>query len=74
MDEFDAQAVDAIEVRLIALEEITAARWPRRMILRRRLARSLRASDAAYADAAGTFTGRRVQAAGDDLIIRAQRR
>jgi hypothetical protein len=70
MDEFDAQAAAAIEDRLIALEEITAARWPRRMILRRRLARSLRAVDAAYAEAAGTFAGRRVQAAGDDLINR----
>lgn len=50
-----------LENRIISLEEIVAARWPRRALLRRRLARELRASVAGYTDdhiLRGDFRGR----------------
>lgn len=64
--DFTDWAVDGIEDRLIRLEEIVAARWPRSWLLRRRLARELRASVARLDDAmpglpAG-FRGRRAEA------------
>jgi hypothetical protein len=71
--ESGALALSDLEDRIIAVEEVLAARWPRSRLLRRRLARSLRATDAAYRDAAGSFAGRRVQAAGDELIAAAAR-
>jgi hypothetical protein len=38
----DDYAIDALGDRIAAVEEIIAARWPRRMLLRWRLGRSLR--------------------------------
>ena len=43
-------AADSLENRVVRLEEIIAARWPRSWLLRRRLAREIRASVAGYAD------------------------
>lgn len=59
---------DVLEDRVIAIEQIIAARWPRSWFLRRRLARELRASVAGYADSfipRGDFAGRRLQAASE---------
>jgi hypothetical protein len=67
---FADEAESMLEDRIIALEEITAARWPRRIIVRRRLARKLRASGRAHAYAGRSFRARRIEAAGDDLILR----
>ena len=64
---------DINEDRISALEEIVAARWPRSMTVRRRLARQLRASAAGYAAMETDFTRRRSQAVGDELIMRIQR-
>ena len=47
--------IGALEDRVSALEEIVAARWPRSMFLRRRLARQLRASAATFAWAGPDF-------------------
>lgn len=54
--------VDAAWDRIARLEEIAAARWPRRWLLRRRLAREVRASVAACDPGCGDFTARRYQA------------
>jgi hypothetical protein len=57
---------EALEYRVSALEEIVAARWPRRMVLRARLARQLRAS---LRNVQGsTFAERRAEAAGLDWL------
>jgi hypothetical protein len=68
--DFTDRTIDLNEDRISALEEIVAARWPRRMLLRRRLARSLRASAAAHAYAGRTFAGRRAEAVGLELTAR----
>ena len=54
-----------LEERISALEEIEAARWPRRILVRRRLARDLRASVAGYGWTGGDWAERRAQAIGD---------
>ena len=59
--DFSDRTIDICEDRISALEEIVAARWPRSWLLRRRLARSLRASVAGYA----TVATRRAPVAGD---------
>jgi hypothetical protein len=64
----DAYA-SVLERRVIRLEEIIAARWPRSMFLRRRLAREVRASVAAWDEAyipRGDFYARRLEAAGQE--------
>lgn len=69
--EFDADDAGQLEDRVIRLEEITAARWPRSMFLRWRLAREIRASVAGYDDSyipRGDFYGRRRQWSGDALV------
>lgn len=58
-------ALDMVEDRLSAIEELLAARWPRRMFLRRRLARELRASSALFTWAGETFAARRAEAMND---------
>ena len=63
-------AAGALEDRVSALEEIIAARWPRRILLRRRLARQLRASAAAFAWAGETFRARRAEAMSEDIANR----
>jgi hypothetical protein len=70
--EMTDRAIDAIEDRVAALEEITAASWPRSAVLRRRLRRELRATDARYATAARDFRGRRAEWAADQGIISSQ--
>jgi hypothetical protein len=63
-------AIDVIEDRVSALEEIIAARWPRSMFLRRRLARELRASSATLAWAGPAFRARRGEAMSEDIAVR----
>jgi hypothetical protein len=70
---FADEAESMLEERIIALEEITAARWPRRVLVRRRLARRLRASVRPYAYAGRSFRGRRLEAVTGDLIRRVVR-
>jgi len=52
--------MDALEARLMALEEVAAARWPHCLILTLQLRRSLRAS--ARASAGSSFAQRRREA------------
>jgi hypothetical protein len=72
--EFDDEVGEMLEDRIMALEEIVAAGWPRRMILRRRLARSLRASADAHAWAGPDFRSRRIEAASLQVIAQSARR
>jgi len=65
--EYGDWAADATENRIIRLEEIIAARWPRSMFLRRRLARELRASVAGYPYRPVDFQERRVMAISEQL-------
>lgn len=68
--DFADRAESMLEARIIAIEEVIAARWPRRVILRRRLGRQLRASARAHAYAGRGFRARRLEAASDELIWR----
>ena len=43
-DEWTGVMLDELTWRVMALEEILAARWPRSILVRRRLARDIRAS------------------------------
>lgn len=63
----DEQA-EITELRVIALEEVLAARWPRRIVVRRRLIRDLRASVRGYGWVGPDFESRRIQAIGDGWI------
>jgi hypothetical protein len=65
--------VDALEDRVSAIEEVLAARWPRRVFLRRRLARQLRASDATFAWAGSDFRTRRAEAMSENIVLRSSR-
>jgi hypothetical protein len=56
--------LDALELRVAALEQIAAARGPGRVWLRVRLGRQLRRSVAHFPG--GTFAERRTEAAGSD--------
>lgn len=60
-------AADSLDNRVIRIEEIIAARWPRSLFLRRRLARELRASVARYPYEPFDFRERRAQAVGEQL-------
>lgn len=71
--DFSDSAEAMLESRIIALEELLAARWPRRAVLRRRLARQLRASARAHAHAGRSFRARRLEAGGE-LIDQASHR
>jgi hypothetical protein len=62
---FTDAADGMLERRIARLEEIEASRWPRRILVRRRLRQDLRASVAAYDWAAPDWPGRRAQAIGD---------
>jgi hypothetical protein len=66
------RGLDNLDDRIIRLEEIIAAGWPRSMALRRRLRRELRAVDAQYAEAADGFRDRRAEWAGTEIIIAAR--
>ena len=67
--QWDDDQDEITELRITALEELLAARWPRSVLLRRRLARDLRASVRDYGpDAGEDFTSRRTQAIGDGWI------
>ena len=62
------QEAEILELRITALEEIVAARWPRSIGVRRRLAKDLRESVRGYGWAGPDFASRRVQAIGDGWI------
>lgn len=62
------QIAEQLERRVLAIEEVIAARWPRRILVRRRLARDIRASVAGYAWVGDDFESRRVQAIGDGWV------
>lgn len=62
------QADAILERRVGALEEAAAARWPRSILVRRRLARELRASVAGYGWVGPEWYWRRAQAIGDDWL------
>ncbi len=71
MDEDMAWAMaqdQMLERRVAALEEITAARWPRRILVRRRLARDLRASVRHYGWVDRSWFWRRAQAIGEGWL------
>lgn len=67
---------EVLEDRVTRLEEVIAARWPRRWILRRRLARELRASVAGLAapDLPRDFRTRREEWAYLESTARVQER
>lgn len=65
--DFADRELDALDGRLMAVEEVLAARWPRSWLLRRRLGRRLRASVAPYAWAGPSWRTRRVEAVADEL-------
>jgi hypothetical protein len=70
--EFTGDHCDGLELRIVRIEECLAARWPRSLILRWKLAREIRASVAGYPHEyipRGDFYGRRIQAASDAIII-----
>ena len=56
------QLAETAELRITALEEVLAVRWPARILARWRLARDLRASVAHVQG--GTFGERRIEAIG----------
>lgn len=62
---FTDQQAGQLEQRIARLEEIQATPWLRRISVRRRLARDLRASVARYGWAGPDFPSRRAQAIGD---------
>jgi hypothetical protein len=64
---FGAQQREHLELRLIALEEIAASRWPRRWLLRARLGRGLRAS-VAYVQGRD-FEERRLESASIEMTL-----
>lgn len=76
--EFGDDDAELIEDRVIRLEQVAAARWPRSLILRWRLAREIRASVSGYpADMypRADFRGRRVQWASETVTtVRQERR
>lgn len=67
-------ATGALEDRVSALEELLVARWPRSWLLRRRLARKLRASSATFAWAGDDFRTRRAEAMSEDIVLRSPKR
>jgi hypothetical protein len=62
------QLAEELLLQIVALEEIVAARWPWRIIVRARLRRDLRAS-VRHVDGR-TFTDRRINALGTGWIER----
>ena len=63
------------ELRLTRIEEVIAARWPRRWLLLRRLRREIRASVAGYPQDVAPrrdFTARRIEWAGQQAMVIAE--
>lgn len=56
--------------QVVAIEEVLAAPWPRRLFARRRLVRDLRRSVSGYSWVGPDFWGRRAQALGDGWLDR----
>lgn len=63
------QLAEIAELRITALEEVMAARWPSRIAVRRRLRRDLRESAEAYAWLGGSFTAGRFRV-GQRRVVR----
>ena len=75
--EFGDETSEQLEDRLTRIEEVIAARWPRSIVVRHRLAAEIRASVAPYPDSfipRRDFTGRRFQAASETSTLARQRR
>jgi len=69
--EWSMQMHQETDARVTAIEEVIAARWPRRWLLAVRLRRQLAASVASYGDWAGeAWADKRSQAVGDAMIDR----
>jgi hypothetical protein len=60
--DFNDRCEELLEARVSAIEEVIAARWPRRWLLAGRLRRSLRAS-VRHLGYAGPFADRRIETA-----------
>lgn len=61
-----------LEMRVMRLEEIAAARWPRSILVRWRLAREIRTTAAAFPDEyipRRDFIGRRLEAVSQAMMI-----
>jgi hypothetical protein len=77
--EYGDAVAEVTERRVIRLEEIVAARWPRSMVLRWRLRREIRASVATWDPAyipRDNFYARRLESAGqeaDEIAVRQKR-
>ena len=67
--EWTAEQEAILERRIAALEEVLAARWPRRWLLAARLRRDLRASVAGYEWAGGWYE-RRLEAVSVEMSQR----
>lgn len=61
--DFTDRAAEMLEYRITDLEAIVAARWPRSVLVRYRLARQLRASVRGYRRVGPGFRSRRIEAA-----------
>jgi len=63
----------ALEARIIALEEILAARWPWRLLAAARLGREVRRSALMFAWAGPSFYTRRLEATSNEWLCAARR-
>jgi hypothetical protein len=68
-DEHTGSEMQMLEERITAMEEVAAARWPRRWLLAARLRRQLRASVRPYLAAEGSFLWARVQSVSDSWAL-----
>jgi hypothetical protein len=65
------QTVSMLEDRIIDLEEIVCARWPRSLFVARSLRGRIRASISAFPGA--TFAHRRAEAVGNEMAVQERR-
>jgi hypothetical protein len=66
-EQMNDELADILEQRVTALEEILAARWPRRVVTRARLRRQIRRSVSGFS---GPFAGRRIEALSCEWLSR----
>ena len=71
-DEMTGYQLEMLEDRIMALEEIVCARWPRRVFLARRLRRAIRASIKGWPGR--NFADRRVSAVTSELMTHEDKR
>ena len=73
--EFSDECADVLERQVVRIEEVIAARWPRRWLLLRRLRREIRASVRTWRPEhipPGDFTARRIEWAGQQSVVIAE--